>query len=141
MNVRKKRIEELTTKLRSKDWDLRYESARILGDIDKKDLGKDLVTIIQREEDQQIRKKACDSLGKFHLEIAIPALIDAMQNDRSIVVRYTAARALGEMKVKQALEPLKEQLAKEKNLSSIFWFNIALAKIEDDLDGEGIKAL
>jgi hypothetical protein len=64
-----------------------------------------------------------------------------MSKDSSMKVRYTAARALGRMGTTEAIPELRKRLLKENNIESIFWFQIALARLEDPIKGPAILKL
>src|SRR5207248_457466 len=60
-------------------------------------------------EDQDLREKAAEVLGKLHDDRATEPLIDAL-SDKEAEVRWRAAAALGEMKDPAAGEPLIKAL-------------------------------
>ncbi len=134
-------IQDLVTQLENDDWLVRYNAAKILGDIDAEEAIQQLLEKLGREDNRDVRRRIVQSLVKIDLNIVIPDLIWIMKSDSSMMVRYTAARALGRMGATEAIPHIIERIAKEKNNESIFWFNLALARLEEDKKGQGIRAI
>ncbi|MBD3350149.1 MAG: hypothetical protein GF364_01530 [Candidatus Lokiarchaeota archaeon] len=65
------------------------------------------------EGDTQAKKKALFNLGEMNVKAAVPQIIDLLKNDDDKVVRNNAARALGKIKDKSALNALCEALHDE----------------------------
>jgi len=139
--TRKTIIQDLLNQLNNDDWIIRYNAAKILGNIDAEEAIQQLLEKLEREDNRDVRRKIVQSLGEIDLKITIPTLINIMKNDSSMMVRYTAARVLGRMGAKEALPHIKERIIKENNNESIFWFNIALARLEQDKKGQGISSI
>lgn len=133
-------IQDLITQLSNDDWLIRYNAAKILGDIDAEESIQVLLEKLGRENNRDVRRSIVNALGEIDLKEAIPELISIMKSDSSMIVRYTAARALGRMNAKEAIPHIEDRLAKEKNSESIFWFNLALARLEGE-KGQAIKKI
>ncbi|MBK5114425.1 MAG: HEAT repeat domain-containing protein [Candidatus Heimdallarchaeota archaeon] len=138
---REKIIQDLLTQLNNDDWIIRYNAAKILGSIDAEEAIHQLQEKLERENNRDVRRKIVQALDEIDLLISSPILIKVMKNDSSMMVRYTAARALGKMGVKEAIPHIKERVVKETNKESIFWFNLALARLEEDRKGQGIRTI
>ncbi|HUT81090.1 MAG TPA: HEAT repeat domain-containing protein [Candidatus Bathyarchaeia archaeon] len=138
---REKIIQDMLNQLNNEDWVIRCNAAKILGNIDAEEAIEELLEKLKRENNRDVRRKIVQALGEIDLKIAVPILIGIMKNDGSMMVRYTAARALGRMGAKEAIPDIKERVTKETNFDSIFWFHIALARLEDDEKGQGIQTL
>ena len=131
-------IDDLLKQLENEDWVIRYNAAKIMGNIDAEEAIFELLDKLKRDTSRDVRFKIAEALGKIDLKISIPNLINAMKNDGSMIVRYTAARALGRMGAKEALPDIRKRLNKEVNSESVFWFSIAIARLEEDEKGSGI---
>lgn len=79
--------------------------------------------------DPKIRRKLIDELEKTGGGKAINPLIDRLENDPSSIVRDSAARVLGNIGDKQAVDPLLKCLRKDR--VDINWCTSAIAKICD----------
>lgn len=134
-------IKDLLMQLENDDWLIRYNAAKILGDIDAEESIHQLLDKLKRENNRDVRRSIVQAIGEIDLNVSIPGLISIMKNDGSAMVRYTAARALGRIGAKEAIPHIKERISKEKNSDSIFWFSLALARLEEDEDGEGVKLI
>ncbi|NHJ86064.1 MAG: HEAT repeat domain-containing protein [Asgard group archaeon] len=138
---REKIIQDLLDQLNNDDWVIRCNAAKILGNIDAEEAIEEILEKLKRENNRDVRKKIVQALGEIDLKVAVPILVGIMKNDGSMMVRYTAARALSRMGAIEAIPEIKERVTKETNFDSIFWFHIALARLEDDEKGQGIQTL
>ncbi|MBN1330708.1 MAG: HEAT repeat domain-containing protein [Candidatus Heimdallarchaeota archaeon] len=134
-------IQDMLNQLNSDDWVIRCNAAKILGNIDAEEAIEEILEKLKRENNRDVRKKIVQAIGEIDLKVAVPLLVTVMKNDGSMMVRYTAARALGRMGAKEAIPDIKERVAKETNFDSIFWFHIALTRLEDDDKGQGIQTI
>jgi len=134
-------IRDLVKQLNSEEWLIRFNAAKILGNIDAEEAIQELLDKLKRENNRDVRRGIVEALKEIDLEVAIPVLIDTMNDDSSMIVRYTAARALGRMGAKEALPAIKNRVLKETNSESIFWFYIAIARLEEDEKGEGCEKI
>lgn len=138
---RAKLIQDLLNQLNNEDWLIRYNAAKVLGKIDAEEAIEELLEKLKREDSRDVRRKLVQAIDEIDLEVTIPVLIETMINDSSMMVRYTAARSIGRMGAKEAIPSIKKQILKETNTESIFWFNLALARLEEDENGQGIKTI
>ena len=138
---KKELIDDLVKQLNNDDWLIRFNAAKILGNIDAEDAIQELLEKLKRENNRDVRRGIVEALKEIDLAVAIPVLIDTMNNDSSMIVRYTAARAMGRMGAKEALPEIKTRIKKETNNESIFWFNVAIARLEESEKGEGIEGI
>jgi len=141
MSEKEELILDLLQKLHDSDWVIRYNAARMLGAIDAEEAINEIITALKHEPSRDVRSKIAEALGKIDIKEAIEPLIHLVTNDGSMIVRYTAARALGRIGATVAITPIKERLKKETNPESIFWFNIALIRLEKDPNGEPTKVI
>ena len=138
---RQKLIKDLLSQLNNDDWLIRYNAAKILGKIDAEEAINDILEKLKRENNRDVRRSIVNALDEINMDITIPELIQTMKSDSSMLVRYTAARALGRMGAKAAIPAIKERVGKESNTESIFWFHVALARLEEDENAQGMKTL
>lgn len=141
VNKRPAIITDLLTQLNNEDWVIRYNAAKILGDIDAEEAIHQLLDKLERENNRDVRRSIVIALGEIDLKVAIPDLIEIMENDSSMIVRYTAARALSRMGALEAIEQIKERVKKEVNSESLFWFHISLLRLEKDPKNQSGKIL
>lgn len=64
----------------------------------------------KKEKSEFVRREAAFALGEAHSKTAVPALIQASQNDKQPSVRAAAAVALGKIADERAIEPLSQIL-------------------------------
>ncbi|NHJ39150.1 MAG: HEAT repeat domain-containing protein [Asgard group archaeon] len=138
---RTKIIQDLLEQLNNEDWVIRYNAAKVLGKIDAEEAIQELLEKLKREDSRDVRRKLVQAIDEIDLKISTPVLIEVMMNDSSMMVRYTAARSLGRMGAKEAIPSIKKQIPKETNTESIFWFHLALARLEEDENGQGVKTI
>ncbi len=74
-----------------------------------------LKNLRSKDNDSLFKSEMITALGDIGDEIAIDSLIGILRNDKDKYVRHNAARALGNMKNKKALNVLNEIAGKEKN--------------------------
>lgn len=92
-------------KLQSPDPDKRRSGAISAGVSKNLNAVNPLIAVLS-DDDWMVREYAAESLGQIGDRSAVPALIDAMKNNRDRRVRSRAAAALGAIKDFRALEPL-----------------------------------
>lgn len=101
-------------------------------DVDDNDenIIKDLITILETDDDPLERMAAAENLGEMGNQIAVAPLINAL-NDRRELSRWGAAEALGQLGNPKAIPPLLKALG---DTSSHVRENaaIALGMIGDD---------
>ena len=134
-------INDLLKQLDHDDWVIRFNAAKILGDIDAEESIHQLLDKLERENNRDVRRSIVKALGEIDLKFTIPELIKIMDKDSSMMVRYTAARALSRMGAEEAVEQLKERVKKEVNNESIFWFHIAILRLEKNPESQSVKIL
>jgi HEAT repeat protein len=71
----------------------------------------DMITAGLQDSDLEVRRVACEALGRQGGPQAVQHLVQASTADTSVDVRIAAVRALGETKDKAALAPLADALA------------------------------
>lgn len=106
-------------------FNLKYLFKKYRNEWDTEFLARGLKTF----SDPKIRRKLIDELEKTGDGKAINPLIDRLENDPSIIVRDSAARVLGNIGDKQAVDPLLKCLRKDR--ADINWCTSAIAKICD----------
>ncbi len=106
----------LVTLFKEKDAKLRAEAALSVGRMALRNLtnksATDSLTQLLRDEDDQVRWKACYSLMRIGKNLDSKSLLSAT-NDRDARVRMFAVQALGELKELSYLEPLGRILRKD----------------------------
>lgn len=96
-------------------WSVRFGAAEALGEIASKSTVNSFISYLN-DEDPDFRAKIAEQLGVMG-EIAKPAgkaLIEVLNDKESIETREFTAKALGQIKVQEAVIPLIEQLKIEK---------------------------
>jgi HEAT repeat protein len=134
-------IQDLVNQLKNEDWVVRLNAAKILGKIDAEEAIHELLVALKQDDTRDVRLSIVKALDEIDLAVAIPTLIEVMAKDSSMMVRYTAARTLGRMGAVEALSELRKRVLKENNIESVFWFEIAIARLEGKVDGQGIIKL
>ena len=110
------RVDNLIYDLHHKNWKVRQEAAKALGDIGDPSAIEPLITAL-KDEDKYVRIKAAEALGKIGTPYAIEPLITALK-DEDKYVRGEVAEALVKIG-KPVVEPLINVLRNED--SGVQW--------------------
>ena len=70
---------------------------------------------MQKDENNDVRRRAAEALGRIGGEKAVKPLITALAKDKADVVRGSVAEALGMIGGEKAVETLITALAKDEN--------------------------
>ncbi|MCD6574756.1 HEAT repeat domain-containing protein [Candidatus Aerophobetes bacterium] len=128
--------EKLVPLLSSNEASVRNISIEILEGIGEKAM--DVLISLLKDEDHDIRKFACDTLGNIANPKAAPYLITTL-NDSNINVACAAAEALGKIGDKRAVEPITKAL--EGNMWLMCSCAEALGRIGDKRAVESLMSI
>lgn len=110
----KKSFDELLVDLRTSNSEkVRYNAARILGEIGDSNAVEPLIDVLKNDRNGSVRLYAARALGELGEVSATMPLIESLREDRNVDVRVRAARALGRLGGKEVVEPLVEALNDE----------------------------
>jgi len=87
-----KNVPQQIIKLKDKEWAIRFEAAKALGETKNASAAAALIEALN-DSDEDVRAKAAESLGKIGNPMAIAGLSGKLE-DASPIVRYKAAEAL-----------------------------------------------
>ena len=112
----KKSFEELLNDLRTSNSEkVRYNAARILGEMGDSEAVEPLIDVLKNDKNGSVRLYAARALGELGDSKATEHLIESLREDRNVDVRVRAARALGRLGGKIVVEPLVEALNDENS--------------------------
>ena len=110
----KKSFDELLTDLRTSNSEkVRYNAARILGEMGDSNAVEPLINVLKHDKNGSVRLYAARALGELGDSKATVHLIESLREDRNVDVRVRAARALGRLGGAIVVEPLVEALNDE----------------------------
>jgi HEAT repeat protein len=110
----KKSFDELLTDLRTSNSEkVRYNAARILGEMGDSKAVEPLIDVLKHDKNGSVRLYAARALGELGDSAATIHLIESLREDRNVDVRVRAARALGRLGGAIVVEPLVESLNDE----------------------------
>lgn len=110
----KKTFDELLSDLKTSNSEkVRYNAARILGEMGDSRAVEPLIDVLRYDKNGSVRLYAARALGELGDCQATIFLIDSLRNDRNVDVRVRAARALGRLGGEIVVEPLVEALNDE----------------------------
>ena len=112
----KKSFEELLTDLKTSNSEkVRYNAARVLGEMGDSNAVEPLIDVLRNDKNGSVRLYAARALGELGDSKATEYLIESLREDRNVDVRVRAARALGRLGGKIVVEPLVEALNDENS--------------------------
>jgi HEAT repeat protein len=117
--------------LKDPDSYIRTEAVESLGLLGYAEGVRDIVDLLQTDEDYLVRLCAAEALGNLNDRSAIPALIEAL-NDPNEGVRAYAADSIGLLGVVEALPILQQKIEFESSLLTRAFIFSALYKIGDE---------
>ncbi|MCK4307846.1 HEAT repeat domain-containing protein [candidate division WOR-3 bacterium] len=100
---KKKDVEGLIKALKHKDWKIREDAAKVLGEIGDKEAVEPLIQAM-KDDDRDTRRNAMLALEKIG-KLAVEPLIKALDN-KDADIRCGAVEALGEIGGEETIEPL-----------------------------------
>ena len=110
----KKSFEELLTDLKTSNSEkVRYNAARVLGEMGDSKAVEPLIDVLKHDKNGSVRLYAARALGELGDSKATVHLIESLREDRNVDVRVRAARALGRLGGEIVVEPLVEALNDE----------------------------
>jgi len=110
----KKSFEELLTDLTTSNSEkVRYNAARVLGEMGDFAAVEPLIDVLKNDKNGSVRLYAARALGELGDTTATIPLIESLREDRNVDVRVRAARALGRLGGGIVVEPLVEALNDE----------------------------
>ena len=110
----KKSFDELLNDLRTSNSEkVRYNAARVLGEMGDANAVEPLIDILKNDRNGSVRLYAARALGELGEVSATMPLIESLREDRNVDVRVRAARALGRLGGKEVVIPLVEALNDE----------------------------
>ena len=120
VNNRKKQNEKtfdelLHDLLNSNSEKVRYNAARVLGELGDSRAVEPLIDVLKNDKNGSVRLYAARALGELGDAGATIPLIESLREDRNVDVRVRAARALGRLGGEEVVEPLVEALSDENS--------------------------
>ena len=110
----KKTFDELLMDLKTSNSEkVRYNAARILGEMGDSKAVEPLIDVLKNDKNGSVRLYAARALGELGDCKATTHLIESLREDRNVDVRVRAARALGRLGGAIVVEPLVEALNDE----------------------------
>lgn len=107
-----KTFEELLDELmNSPSEKIRYNAARILGEMGDSAAVDPLIDVLKNDKNGSVRLYAARALGELGDIRATLPLVESLQEDRNVDVRVRAARALGRLGGEEVVLPLVEALS------------------------------
>ena len=104
----KKNFDELLNDLRTSNSEkVRYNAARILGEMGDSEAVEPLIDVLKNDKNGSVRLYAARALGELGDPAATIPLIESLREDRNVDVRVRAARALGKLGGKIVVERLE----------------------------------
>ena len=121
----KQLLQSLTTDIQSSDCKIRRKAAKDLGKL-KHTSAVQILCSALKDEDKLVRTTAAESLGKINNNLSVPLLIEVLENDPYSHARAAAAKALGKIGDKRALEAISDGLTdKNSNVRKWCWDSIS----------------
>ena len=118
-------LQSLTSDLQSLDYKIRRKAARGLGKQKNTEAIQPLCDAL-KDEDKSVRATAAESLGKINNNLSVLPLIEVLENDSYAHARAAAAKALGIIGDKRALEAISNGLTdKSGNVRKWCWNSIS----------------
>ena len=118
-------LQSLTSDLQSVDHKIRRKAAGGLGKLKNTAAIQPLCNAL-KDEDKIVRVTAAESLGKINDNLSVPSLIEVLENDSYAHARAAAAKALGLIGDKRAIEAISKGLKdKSGNVRKWCWNSIS----------------
>ena len=99
----KQLLQSLTADVQSSDCKIRRKAAKDLGKL-KHTSAVQILCSALKDEDKLVRTTAAESLGRINNNLSVPLLIEVLENDSYSHARAAAAKALGTIGDKRAIE-------------------------------------
>ena len=121
----KQLLQSLTADVQSSDCKIRRKAAKDLGKLKHTSAVQTLCSAL-KDEDKLVRTTAAESLGRINNNLSVPLLIEVLENDSYSHARAAAAKALGTIGDKRAIEAISTGLTdKNSNVRKWCWDSIS----------------
>ena len=121
----KQLLQSLTADVQSSDCKIRRKAAKDLGKLKHTSAVQTLCSAL-KDEDKLVRTTAAESLGRINNNLSVPLLIEVLENDSYSHARAAAAKALGTIGDKRAIEAISNGLTdKNSNVRKWCWDSIS----------------
>ena len=121
----KQRLQTLTADVQSSDCKIRRKAAKDLGKLKHISIVQILCSAL-KDKDKLVRTTAAESLGRIHDNSSVLPLIEVLENDPYSHARAAAAKTLGTIGDKRALEAISNGLTdKNSNVRKWCWNSIS----------------